>query len=255
MKIVLFFIIFCFSNCASAVNLKVFLGQSGHIEQCSFAPYSIITVDPEHANQFQVSGVVHDFLAEIIKITGDSVEYVWLPNVRALPSVSDGKIDLELFANPTWRTKHSEGSIYTIAYLKSYDYYVFPKDKVFRVMAFSDLVGKQVDLIRGYGYDTALINQIGMKRSESVNEIMLLKKLTQGTVDVGIINGDVFAYQTKQLGINNLVLGDMYSPPADVSMRFNAKHQEVVDRFNVAIARLIKDGTLSRIGKKYGLNL
>lgn len=76
MKIVLFFIIFCFSNCASAVNLKVFLGQSGHIEQCSFAPYSIITVDPEHANQFQVSGVVHDFLEEIIKITGDSVEYV-----------------------------------------------------------------------------------------------------------------------------------------------------------------------------------
>lgn len=255
MKIVLFLLIFCFANCASAANLRVFLGDSGHIEQCSFAPYSIVTIDPEHPNQLQISGVVYDFLAEVIKLTGDTVEYVRQPNVRALPNVSEGKIDLELFANPAWRTKHSEGSIYTIAYLKSYDYYVFPKDKVFRVMIFSDLVGKQVDLIRGYGYDTALINHHGINRSESVNEVMMLKKLHQGMVDVGIINGDVFAYQTKQLGIKNLVLGDIYSPPADVSMRFNAKHQEVVERFNVAIARLIKDGTLSRIGKKYGLNL
>ena len=247
--------IFCFSNWASATNLRVFMGDSGRVEQSSFAPYAIVTIDPADANQLKISGVLHDFLAEIIKLTGDTVEYVRQPNVRALPSVSDGKIDLELFANPAWRTKYAEGSVYTIAYLKSYDYYVFPKDKVFRVMAFSDLVGKQVDLIRGYGYDTALINQIGIKRSESVNEIMMLKKLTQGIVDVGVINADIYAYQTKQLGINNLVLGDLYSPPADVSMRFNARHKEVVERFNVAIARLIKDGTLSRIGKKYGLNL
>ncbi|MBX9899727.1 MAG: transporter substrate-binding domain-containing protein [Burkholderiaceae bacterium] len=255
MKIVLFLLMFCFANCASAANLRVFLGDTGHIEQCSFAPYSIVTIDPEHPNQLQISGVAHDFLAEVIKLTGDTIEYVRLPAVRALPNVSEGKIDLELFANPAWRTKHSEGSIYTIAYLKSYDYYVFPKDKVFRVMTFTDLVGKHVDLIRGYGYDTALMNHIGIKRSESVNEIMMLKKLSQGIVDVGVINADIYAYQTKQLGINNLVLGDLYSPPADVSMRFNAKHQEVVERFNVAIARLIKDGTLSRIGKKYGLNL
>jgi ABC-type amino acid transport substrate-binding protein len=255
MKIVFFFFIFWFSHLASAANLRVFLGDTGDIERSSFAPYSIITVDPEQSNQLQISGVVHDFLTEILKLTGDTVEYVRLPSVRALPEVSDGKIDLELFANPKWRTKYGEGSIYTIAYLKSYDYYVFPKEKVFRVKTIMDLVGKHVDLVRGYGYDTAMVNHFGIKFSESVNETMMLKKLKQGVVDVGIVNADVFAYKTKQLGINNLVLGDLYASPADVSMRFNAKHKEVVERFNVAIAQLIKDGTLNRIGKKYGLNL
>ena len=199
------------------------------------------------------TGIVKDIFAALAEETGDSVEYVVAPFKRALFMFESGEIDIEPMTNPNWRKSPYMASEYSIPYTTSEEAVLFRRGRECSVKSPDDLRGKTVGVVAGYNYPSfaPFFSDGSIKEHRLKNEDELIKLLLAGRIDQAFMNKKFAQYRikTRQLG-DALVIGDVFSSK-DIMIRFHPSKKDAIPRFNKAIQKLTKNGTIDRICDEY----
>lgn len=240
LKIAILIIALPFAHFSTAETLRVMLHTG------SFPPYFFEEEDSQ-------TGTIKDIFSAISQQTGDTIEYVRVPFKRALRMFETGEIDIEPMTNPIWRQSSSVPGIYSIPLITSEDVIVFRAEQYIPAHSADDLLGKRVGVIQGYSYP-AYDTYFSDGRIEAApfhNENKLIQLLIAGRLDQALINKDFTQYQMKKQNLNGqLKIGSSYSV-LDLMIRFHPSKEGVLPRFNKAIKKLVKDGTIDEIYSRY----
>ena len=236
----IFMVLSFFTHISSADTFRVMLHTG------SFPPYFFEEGDSR-------TGTIRDVFAAITQETGDSVEYIRVPFKRALRMFETGKIDIEPMTNPAWRKSSSVQGSYSIPFSVSEEVILFRQGQYITVHSPEDLLGKTVGVIKGYYYPLYepyfADGRIKANRLNSENKLIQL--LLAKRLDQAFINKDFALYQIKtQHYTDQLVIGKSTSV-VEQMIRFHPKKRSALPRFNKAIKKLLKDGSIERIYDRY----
>lgn len=234
--------------CASAEVIRLGIGTSSGT---SYPPYMVLESD-----QKTYSGLVYEILNDILAVTGDTVQPVYLPAPRIFSGISNGDIDLDIFSNPEWRREFAQDSIYTVPYLSTRNYLVYRRDYPGILKDIEDLKGKTLLLTLGFHYTEvdSLVADGTIKRENAPSTAQLLKMLDARHGEIRIVDGAVFYELARKNRLTSLTLGFPTTSPTEVRMRFPKRMASMVTRFNAAIELLRKNGTLKRLLAKYRIS-
>ncbi|GLS92134.1 amino acid ABC transporter substrate-binding protein [Psychromonas marina] len=234
------FIALPFTQTSPAETLRVMLHTG------SFPPYFFEEGD-------QRTGTIKDIFTAISQETGDSIEYVRVPFKRALRLFENGEIDIEPMTNPIWRQNSSIQSVYSIPFTASEDVIIFQADKYIAVHSGDDLLGKRLGVVQGYSYPAyqAYFAAGRIKAAPFHDENKLIQLLIAKRLDQALINKDFAQYQIKNENLTGqLKIGEPYSV-LDMMIRFHPSKAHVLPRFNKALKKLLKSGSINNIYNRY----
>jgi polar amino acid transport system substrate-binding protein len=203
------------------------------------------------------SGIYHDILAEVSKLTGDTFNIRYYPYTRISLMFNNGGLDIEPGVYPAWVKSHAVPGVFSVPFGKIVDVMVFNKGKSFFVKKPEDLQGKTVGMVRGYAYLDLrkLIDDGQLNRSDALDETQLLKMLHASRFDQIIINKAVAQYSIfKVPEYRYFEVGDVINS-YDVSMRVSPKWDAWLPKLDKAILQLKKSGAIEKIYAKYGVHL
>lgn len=229
-----------FSSQCAAETFRVMLHTG------SFPPYFFAQGDTK-------SGTIRDIFGAIAQETGDHFEYIRVPFKRALHQFEAGEVDIEPMTNPAYRGVSSVPGIYSIPYTVAEEIILFNKNHYTPVDSPEDLLGQSIGVVNGYYYpkyspyfEDGRIRALPFENENKLVQLLLAERLAQV-----LINKDFAQYEIqKQQLADQLTVGKPYHV-LDMMIRFHPNKQEAVPRFNQAIKKLLKDGTIERIYKKY----
>lgn len=229
-----------FASTSRAENFRVMLHTG------SFPPYFFQEGNPQ-------TGTIRDIFTAITQETGDSVEYVRVPFKRALRQFENGDIDIEPMSNPAWRKDSTVPGVYSLPFTTAESVVLFRQGKQVVVHSPEDLLGKTIGIIQGYSYpeyDAYFIDK-RIKSNPLNNENKLIQLLLAEHLNQVLISKDFALYQIKHQQLEEqLVIGDTYSR-LDMMIRFHPAKQSAIPRFNKAIKKLLKNGTIDEIYDRY----
>lgn len=229
-----------FSSLSSAETFHVMLHTG------SFPPYFFEENDSR-------TGTIKDIYAAISQETGDTFEYVRVPFNRALHKFEIGEIDIEPMTNPAFRGESKVIGVYSKPFAVSEEIILFNSDHHSLVNGPDDLLGKTVGVIKGYYYPkfTPYFEDGRINKSSVKNENILIKLLLAGRFEQALINKDFAQYEIQQQHISKrVVIGKTYTS-LDMMIRLHPNKKEALPRFNKAIDKLVKDGTIEKIYSRY----
>jgi len=229
-----------FTHICLAENFRVML-HSG-----AFPPYFFKDGDSR-------TGTIRDIFSAIIHETGDSVEYVRAPFKRSLRLFEMGEIDIEPMTNPVWRESSSVPGSYSIPFSVSEEVILFRQDKYRVVHSPEDLLGKRIGVIKGYYYPLyePYFSDGRIEANWFDSENKLIQLLLAERLDQAFINKDFAQYKIKtHHDEQQLVIGESTSM-VEQMIRFHPKKKSALPRFNNAIKKLLKNGTIERIYDRY----
>lgn len=217
------------------------------VTDVSWEPYWII-------EQGSASGILADFM-EVIggKIRADLQPSQPYPVKRAQMLFERGDIVIECCVNQAWRDAQDNhgASLWTETVLSTNEVAVFPAGKEFPVKQPSDLTGKQVATILGYGY----VGDDLFMRNDVLNNIAQLKLVAFERVEAAIFDIHELSYllQTHPEAIklqSKITIGETISS-SDLKIRIHSKYPELLPQINSEIRRMSKNGEISSIVKRY----
>ena len=224
----------------SAEQFNVILPQEGH------APYSFVKNSP-------VRGIFLDILDEISIITQDTYIANYYPAARTMMVFGQGEADIEPGVNPNWRQKWHDISLYSVPFGFSTDVVFFRKGETITVDTVDDLTEKHIVTIRGYIYPTyqqAFSDNI-IYRYDVNHELQLMKFLLKANrgADAGFINRNILLFYMKEYNME-FDIGNIIDQ-VPVMFRFHRNKKYALEKFNKALTRLVENGTVAAIFKKY----
>ena len=137
--------------------------------------------------------------------------------------------------------------------------YVFftVKSSPFEPARLEDLRGRTVGMVRGFAYPQAFAGDADIARVEAPHMESLVGMLLAKRFDAIIVNSMVGRYELKATGR----MGDVRQAPFEIRtpddrgtvMGFSRMrgHGDLLSRFNAEIRRMVADGTVDEIGRKY----
>ncbi|WP_321404398.1 transporter substrate-binding domain-containing protein [Maridesulfovibrio sp.] len=212
----------------------------------SFPPYYF----PENT---PYTGIVKDVFNAFAKETGDTIEFVRCPFNRSQRKFDAGEVDIEPMSNPAWRQSAKVIGVFSKPFAVSDSIVLFNAEKAVPHAYPNELLGRTVGVVRGYVYpkydpyfaDGRIIPHV------LENENKLVQLILAGRLDQALMNKDFALYQIKTNGLaGKLVVSEPYDSPA-MMIRFHPSKKDAVPRFNKAIDKLLKDGTIKKIYDSY----
>jgi len=197
-------------------------------------------------------GIYIEILEAARKHTGDTFEYIYVPQNRKYLLFESGKVDIEPGVDPSIRRQWEAVSYYSASFMTVDDVLVFGEGKAAPYQGTESLHGKRLGGILGYRYpwfDEAF--KAGqMKRDDSPDELTILKKIHMDRVDVGVMYRTIFHYHKKTNPDLSVEVGDaIESRP--MMFRFHVAKKDAAERMSRAISIMLKDGTIDSILSKY----
>ena len=117
----------------------------------------------------------------------------------------------------------------------------------------SDIKGKTIGVVRGYGYpkyDPIFLSEQA-NRFDAANESQLLNMLDSGRFDAIFINKNVFRhFQMQNVQFQNLTMGGVIGQ-YDVGIRVHPNHTHLIKPLNQAIKALKENGVIDKIAERY----
>lgn len=212
----------------------------------SFPPYYF----PEGDSR---TGIVQDVFNAFAEETGDNIEYVRCPFNRSLRNFETGEVDIEPMSNPAWRRGSKVLGVFSKPFAVSDSIVLFSKKKAVPLHSVDELKGKVVGVVRGYVYPVfAPYFESGeICAHELENENKLIQMLLAGRIDQALMNKDFALYQIKKLNMGDLLTVSKPYDSLDMMIRFHPSKKDAVGRFNKAIDKLLRDGTIKNIYDQY----
>ena len=200
-------------------------------------------------------GIAIEILEEIIAQTGDSIEVVNLPNLRARKAFERGDVDILILDSPTWNSaQENQIALFSETIMKVNEYVYTLNKKEIKIDSFSDLVGKKIHIMRGYHY--VLLEDAFLPvpfTIESVNDASLLVHLlAKQRTDAIFMDSINFGYLSAHLAYSpSLFHRGLQLSSSPVAIKLTLKNSKLLLRFNKAIIELKKSGRIDEIVNKY----
>ncbi|WP_419779132.1 substrate-binding periplasmic protein [Maridesulfovibrio sp.] len=212
----------------------------------SFPPYYFSEGDPR-------TGIVQDVFNAFAKETGDNIKYVRCPFNRSLRNFETGAVDIEPMSNPAWRKGAKVLGVFSKPFAVSESIVLFNKKKAVPLHSVGELKGKVVGVVRGYVYPVfAPYFDSGEIRAHVLeNENKLIQMLLADRIDQALMNKDFALYQIKRLNMGDLLTVSKPYDSFDMMVRFHPSKKDAVGRFNKAIDKFLRDGTIENIYDQY----
>ena len=210
-------------------------------------------VDPGGQSQ----GLSLEIIRAAYKTQGYTVEYKNVPWARAEAGVESGIYDI---LPDVWMTETRKKALFFSKPYASNDIkFISLKGDPFEFDGLNSLRGKQVGVIRGYGYSEEF-NRSDEFKKEPVPDFMLnLKKLVTHRIDLTLEDEivarhriakeapgmfDKVRFSQKSLSRKGLYIASGYKNP---------RHQEIIAAFNKGLEAIQANGTFAEIMKNYSL--
>jgi len=203
----------------------------------------------------QYTGIGVDILTEVIRRTGDTVSFQYLPIKRSQVMLDRNEIDIIVLDSPLWNTPEiAKNMLFSNNVMSIQEHIYFLKESYIEVDSPADLYGKDVNILREYYYPVFehAFNQGLVKKNEINIEANLLKTLIAKRCDAIFMDSVAFHYTISQLGYDKkkfkrgLQLSDTI-----LAITISQNKSHILPRFNKAIDDMKRDGTIDKIIKKY----
>jgi len=209
-------------------------------------------LDPESPSE----GIVLEIARAAYKTQGYEVEMKFVPWARAVHGVKEANYDVLL---GTWHTKEREEFLlFSDAYLENEIKFIKRKDDPFEFTGMDSLTGKNVGIVRGYGYGDDFLKATNFRRPEGKNLMISIKKLVNDRIDLTLEDEIVARAMLKKQAPDLLekiifTKNSLSTNSLHVTSGLkNSKHKEYIKAFNVGFKAIKSNGTFEKILKKYG---
>jgi len=209
-------------------------------------------LDPKSPSE----GIVLEIARAAYKTQGYEVVMKFVPWARAIQGVKEANYDVLL---GTWYTKEREEFLhYSDAYLENEIKFIKRKDDPFEFLGMDSLTGKNVGIVRGYGYGDDFLNASNFRRPEGKNLLVSIKKLVNARIDL-TLEDEIVARAMLKKEAPHLLDKIIFTKNAlstntlhVTSGLKNSKHKEYIKAFNEGFKEIKDNGTFGKILKKYG---
>jgi len=210
-------------------------------------------VDPDSPSL----GIIVEITRAAFKTQDYEVEMKFVPWARAIDGVKEADYDVLLSA---WHTKERAKFLYfSDAYLENKIKIIKRKGDSFEFIGLQSLTGKNVGVVRGYGYGDEFSNATNFKRPEGKNVMTNIKKLVSRRVDLTledeIVARAMITKDSPEL-LNEIEFSKNALSTNTVHVTSglkNSRHKEIIHAFNKGFKIIEGNGTLDAILKKYGI--
>lgn len=201
------------------------------------------------------TGIGHDILTEITKRTGDSVEFIRVPNKRAFVMFKTDLVDMMVIDSPLWSDpEKSSEYVFTHSLMTVKEYVYTLANSRLTIFGPEDLFGKKISFIGGYQYPVLdeAFRSGKISTIEVRNENSLLQMLLLGRVDAILMDSIAFAHAIADAGYGeSMFIRGMQLSETALGIKIRREKEYIIPRFNSAISSMKKDGTLDKIIEKY----
>ncbi len=209
-------------------------------------------IDPDSPSQ----GIILEIARAAYKTQNYEIEMKFVPWARAIEGVKEADYDVLL---GTWYTKErTEFLLYSDSYLENKIKFIKRKGDNFEFNGLDSLTGKNVGVVRGYGYGDAFLSATNFNRPEGKNLMTSIKKLVAERVDLTLEDEIVARAMLKKqapelLDQVEFTKNALSTNPLHVTSGLkNSRHKKIIDAFNKGLKEIKNNGTLDTILNKYG---
>lgn len=216
--------------------------------QDPWAPF----VQQDQMNQ----GISVEIVTEAFKTQGYDVDFKIMPWTRALNDVREGRVDVLV---ATWFTQERTAYLnYSTPYLENSLKFIKRKGDGFEYQGLDSLSGKNVGIVRNYGYGDDFLNATNFNKPEANDLISNAKKLLANRIDLTLEDELVAKSMLSGAGMNlddfefsqNAISNNPLHVTAGLA---NARNAEIIDAFNRGLKEIKANGTFDNILRKYGI--
>jgi polar amino acid transport system substrate-binding protein len=221
--------------------------------------------DPPHAFKMpdgRLGGIIPDEVNEVMARLGCTVRWVDMPWARALVELKVGRLDMlpgalrtperDTFARFSLPGPRSDNVLFMSVAAQST--YRFTRLLDMRGTGFR--LGAQIGVVYGQEFDELMSNPAFAATVQLVpNRRTLWLMLQAGRIDGVIADEHVGPTEIAQLGLQDKIKPtSIVLPDQGTSVAFSRAtvSQEFVDRYNQALVSMHRDGSLTRIERRYG---
>lgn len=201
-------------------------------------------------------GIDMEIALRALERLGVNATVQFAPFKRVLAMLERGQADMT--TSLSFRPERDAYLLWSEPYRTDTTYIFFTvKGSPFEPASMEDLRGRTVGMIRGFAYPQAFLEDPHIARVEAPQMENLVRMLLAGRFDVIIVNNMAGRYELKATGRMNDVRQASFElrTPDDrgTVMGFSKirGHEGLLLRFNAEIRRMLADGTVDEIGKKY----
>lgn len=212
---------------------------------------------PPFVQQDQMNkGISVEIVTEAFKTQGYDVDFKIMPWTRALNDVREGRVDVLV---ATWFTQERTAYLnYSTPYLENSLKFIKRKGDGFEYQGLDSLSGKNVGIVRNYGYGDDFLNATNFNKPEANDLISNAKKLLANRIDLTLEDELVAKSMLSGAGMNlddfefsqNAISNNPLHVTAGLA---NARNAEIIDAFNRGLNEIKANGTFDNILRKYGI--
>lgn len=201
------------------------------------------------------SGAALEITQAAFASQGYSLQLYHAPWARVNIGVKNQQYDITLGA--WWTTERAAMFDFSQPYFENAIKFIKRKDDTFEYRNLTSLKGKNIGVIRGYGYDDAFLTADNFQRTETNSLLSNVKKLINHRISL-TLEDELVARTTisrtephllSQITFSNtaLTIKPLYIAVASDNPRADA----IITAFNKGLAQIQSNGTLERILKPY----
>lgn len=201
------------------------------------------------------SGVALEITLAAFASQGYSLQLYHAPWARVNIGVKNQQYDITLGA--WWTEERSTFYDYSEPYFENAIKFIKRKGDTFEYHDITSLNGKNIGVVRGYGYDDAFLNADSFKRTETNSLISNVQKLVSHRISL-TLDDELVARTTigreapsllEKIEFSNNALTTNQLHVAVASK--NPKAGAIITAFNKGLAAIRANGTMARILKPY----
>jgi len=195
------------------------------------------------------TGLYHQLMDAIAAESGLTFDWHYYPYARLNRLFEQGSIHIEVGSSPIWTKASITPGHYSDGFYHIEDVALFATDKTLSVKNASDIHGRNIGVVRGYGFakfDEAFHSGKAI-RTDTKNELHLLEMLYHNRADAIFISRHVYYHHAIQNEkYQNFVIGDVIGA-YEVGVRVHPSAKHILPLINRAIQTLKLNGTIRAI--------
>ncbi|MBF0289916.1 MAG: transporter substrate-binding domain-containing protein [SAR324 cluster bacterium] len=205
---------------------------------------------PYIGSELKKHGIAAEVVSQIFRRAGHEVEFVFLPWIRTQRLVKTGELDGLAIA---WFTEErAKTMVYSIPYINTAIVLIKRKDDPFVYNQIKDLEGKNIGVIRGYGYLKKIESEkIQKSVVKSLHQNLL--KLAKGRIDLTMeekLNAEKTIASMSEDIQNSITLIENPFEVKELHITLSKStpnHKALLDDFNTVLISMVNDGSYQQM--------
>jgi polar amino acid transport system substrate-binding protein len=209
----------------------------------------LVKLKDDNGTSVLIGGILKDLGEALAKEMELDLKWYLVPKRRVAPSLTSGKIDILCHLSEVWQPAIKNDVWWSNKLYRSSNVLVYLKEQP--ITSIKEIYGEQVGVVLNFIY-TGLEDSFesgALKREDGPNNISNIKKLLKGRINFIVMSNLEFAYYNNlypPLRSVDLAMDEVMTKCA-VSKKSKIKIEDV----NKAIAKITRNGTLSKILNSY----